>query len=310
MKNVFALAAASLLLASCSGAGLTSSAVPNAPSSEFRQRQDVLGGAPSLLRRPVHIALFDAPIPGAWGAQFNVALEGIQLLSKASANTTTAYTFATFTPETMVNLIALQKNAMGFDGSAPVGAYTGVRLLIDTSKSALVLGGWSIPVVWGSPGHASPAAVVAVDFNVPFAVGQPSGSSGNGGAKLTLDFNVMQSVKFSNGAIYVQPSVAAANAAAQAEGRVRNAAGNPVYDATVLALDPKGKVVNSTATASDGTFVLHALPPGPYTIVVKNNYTTAAGVVVTASGNDAGAAPMQMIVVSPEEMLDLGTLVD
>jgi hypothetical protein len=304
MKSVFALAAA-LLLASCSGAGLSSSAVPNAPSSVSLQPLDLLGGAPGRTLSALHLALFDAPIPGAGGAQVNVALEGIQLLSG-----TTATTFQTFTPETLVNLIALQKNPLGFDGKAPDGSYTGVRLLIDTRRSAVVLAGHTFPIVWGSPGNPSTAAVVAVDFNVAFAVGKAGGNANNGVTKLTLDFNVMQSIKIANGTIYVQPSVTAANAAGQANGNVLNVAGKPVYDATVLAVDASGHVANSTATAPDGTFVLHALPPGEYTIVVKNSYTTGAGVPVTASGNDAGAAPTQNVVISPEEDLNLNTLID
>jgi hypothetical protein len=298
MKIALALIA-TLLLADCTSSGLSSSAVPNAPTSAFRQPLDVLGGAPTKLF-PVQLALFDAPIPNAGGAQVNVALEGIQLLSG-----TTTSTFSTFRPEKNVNLIALQKGAMRFDGHVPAGPYTGVRLLIDTAKSNVVLFGYKIPIVWGSPGNPSPAAVIAVDFNVAFGVG-----GGGGDTKVTLDFNVMESVKFANGAIYVQPSVTAANAAAQAQGRVRNAAGKPVYDATVLALDLSGHIVNSTATAADGTFVLHALPPGQYTIVVQNSYTTSAGTPVNASGNDAGAAPTQSIVLSPEDNLDLGTLID
>ena len=304
MKIVSALAA-SFMLASCAPSGLTSGAVPTAPSSTSRQPQDLLGGAPTKALHPLHLALFDAPIPGAWNAQVNVALDGIQLLSG-----TTASTFKTFTPASVVNLIALQKNPLGFDGLAADGSYTGVRLLSDTSKSAVVLGGYTIPIVWGSPGHPSPSSVIAVDFNVAFGVGKAGGNPNNGVTKLTLDFNVMQSVKIANGVIYVQPSVTAANAAGEAKGVIRNAAGKNVYDATVLALDPGGNVVNSTATASDGTFVLHALPPGFYTIVVKNSYTTTAGTLVTASGNDAGAAPTQSVVVSPEETLDLGTMID
>lgn len=304
MKSVLALAAA-LLLASCSGAGLSSSAVPNAPSSVSRQPLDLLGGAPGRSMSTLHLSLFDAPIPGAAGAQVNVALEGIQLLSGTNATT-----FQTFMPEALINLIALQKNPMWFEGKAPDGAYTGVRLLIDTKRSAVVLAGHTFPIVWGSPGNPSTAAVIAVDFNVAFGVGKAGGNANNGVTQLTLDFNVMQSIKIVNGTIYVQPSVTAANAAGQANGNVRNAAGKPVDDATVLAVDTSGHVVNSTATASDGSFILHALPPGEYTIVVKNSYTTTAGVLVTASGNDAGAAPTQNVVVSPEENLELDTLID
>ena len=131
-----------------------------------------------------------------------------------------------------------------------------------------------------------------------------------GGAKVTLDFNVMQSVRYMNGAIYVQPSVTAANMAAQVQGKLENAAGKPVSSATVLAVDASGKTVNSTVTANDGKFVIHALPPGMYTIQVKNSYVTSAGETITAANADSGAAPSAFVVLSPEDDLELDTLVD
>ena len=78
----------------------------------------------------------------------------------------------------------------------------------------------------------------------------------------------------------------------------------------MLATDLTGRVVNVTASGSDGKFTLHALPPGAYTIAVKNSYVTASGETVTATGNDAGAAPSQLVVLSPEDQLELDSLVD
>ena len=113
--------------------------------------------------------------------------------------------------------------------------------------------------------------------------------------------NMMQSVRFAN---------AAANAAAQVSGTIKNRAGSPVANASVLATDPTGHVINATVTAADGTFTLHALTPGAYTIAVKNSYVTASGETITATGNDIGAAPSQLVVLSPEENLQLDSLVD
>ena len=167
----------------------------------------------------------------------------------------------------------------------------------------------TIPIVWGTPGHATTSPVVAVDFNVGFTAGGVL--KGNKTTSITMDFNVMQSVRFANGTIYVQPSVTAANAAAQVSGKIKNAAGKPVANASVLAMDLTGHLANVTATDSDGKFTLHALPPGAYTIVVKNSYVTASGETITATGNDAGASPSQLIVLSPEDQLNLNnSLVD
>ena len=97
---------------------------------------------------------------------------------------------------------------------------------------------------------------------------------------------------------------------AQVAGTIKNRAGKPVASASVLATDLTGHVVNVTATGSDGKFTLHALPPGAYTIAVKNSYVTASGETITATGNDAGAAPSQLVVLSPEDQLELDSLVD
>ena len=233
----------------------------------------------------------------------NVAVAGVQLLTNVGA-----VPFISYSQPKVVNLIDLQKNAFTFDGTAPIGSYTGVRMLIETAHSSVVVGNMTIPIVWGAPGQPSTSPVIAVDFNVAFAAGNLL--KGNKPTTITLDFNVMQSVRFANGTIYVQPSVTAANAAAQASGTIKNRAGKPVSNASVLAMDLTGRQINVTATGTDGKFVLHALPPGAYTIVVKNSYVTASGETITATGNDAGAAPSQLVVLSPEDQLELDSLVD
>jgi len=97
---------------------------------------------------------------------------------------------------------------------------------------------------------------------------------------------------------------------AKLNGTITNGTGKPVSNASVLTMDVSGHLINVTATGSDGKFTLHALPPGAYTIVVKNSYVTASGETVKATGNDAGAAPSQFVVLSPEDNLRLNTLVD
>jgi hypothetical protein len=63
-------------------------------------------------------------------------------------------------------------------------------------------------------------------------------------------------------------------------------------------------------TASDGSFTLHALAGGVYTISVDNSYTSASGNTITAIGNDAGAAPSVPIDLAPSDQLNIGTLID
>ncbi len=299
MKSVLASLAVALSLTACNVSGPATSIVPGAATGAPRDTQDFMGGAPSRL----HVALYDAPLRNMPGVKVNVALAGVQLLTS-----TGALPFVSYGSPQVVNLIDLQHNALTFDGTTPSGRYTGIRLLIESARSNVAIGNMTIPIVWGTPGHPSTSPVIAVDFNVAFAAGGLL--SGDKPTTITLDFNVMQSVKFANGTIYVQPSVTAANAAAQVNGTIKNRAGKPVANASVLAMDLTGRLINATATGSDGKFVLHALTPGAYTIMVKNSYVTASGETITATGNDAGAAPAQLIVLSPEDQLELDSLVD
>jgi hypothetical protein len=301
MKKLLASIAVVFALTACNVSGTSMSAVPGAAGGTPRDTQDFLGGAPSA---KVNIALYDAPLSNMPGVKVNVALAGVQLLASNGA-----VPFVSYSQPRVVNLIDLQKNPLTFDGTTPSGQYTGVRLLIESAHSNVVIGNMTIPIVWGTPDHPTTSPVIAVDFNVAFAAGKIVNLNSSS-TEITLDFNVMQSVRFANGTIYVQPSVTAANAAAQVTGKIKNAAGKPVTNASVLATDLTGHLINVTATAADGTFTLHALTPGAYTIAVKNSYVTASGETVTATGNDAGAAPSQLIVLSPEDKLELDSLVD
>ena len=267
-----------------------------------RDTNDLLGTPPA--RYATQVALFDAPLNGLPDVKVNIGILGVQLLQ-----TSGAVPFVTNKKAQIVNLLELQNHSQNFDGQAPGGQYTGVRVLIDPTSSNVAIGNFRLPIVWGTPGHPTTSPVVAVDFPCAFTLSALNKLL-SGDMKIALDFNVMQSVRFANGVIYVQPSVSAASMAAQLKGSVRNLAGKPVSSATVLAVDASGRVINSTATLNDGSFVIHALPPGVYAIEVKNQYVSASGETYTAVGADPGAAPTAAVILSPNDNVDLDALTD
>lgn len=290
-----ALLLATLALAACSTAGSSLSSVPSDSSGGApRWSQTILGGAPAA---KLNVALFDAPIAGMPGVKVNVGIDAVQLIAQDG----TAVPFVSNKQPSVVNLLDLWDHSYNFQGTAPARAYAAVRLLIDPATSSVTIGKFSIPIAWGTPGHVSTASVIAVDFPCNFVLTGMSGKT----PQIALDFNVLHSVTFRNGTIYVQPTVAAASSPAQVKGEVKNAKGDAVVSATVLAVDALGHVVNSTVTNSDGKFVIHALPAGIYTIQVKNSYVTAMGDTVTATHADAGASPSAVVVLSPSDDLEL-----
>ncbi|HTD34150.1 MAG TPA: carboxypeptidase regulatory-like domain-containing protein [Candidatus Elarobacter sp.] len=299
MKAVVLLAA--LALASCSG-GSTLSTVPTGSDSSLKTPYDVLGGTPMLTSK-LKVSLFDAPVSGIPGIAVNMGIDAVQVVKPDGS----AVPFVTNAKPDVVNLLDLQDHSEDFSGSAPAGTYSAVRVLIDPKTTNVTIGKFTIPILWGTAAQPLTSSVIAVDFPCTFVLtGLPGGTVPH----VTLDFNVLRSVKYANGAIYVQPSVSAASSAAQVQGHVRNAAGKNVANASVLAVDVLGNVVNNTVTASDGTFWLHALPPGIYTIQVRNSYVTPLGETITASGNDAGAAPTVPAVLGPNDNVNLNDITD
>jgi Carboxypeptidase regulatory-like domain/Domain of unknown function (DUF4382) len=296
MKAAFLLAA--LALAGCSTPA-SLSAIPADASLAMRSPADLLGTPPLAKLR---VSLFDAPLPNLPEVKFNIGIDGVQLLAANG----TAVPYVTQTHPQMVNLLDLQAHSQDFNGTAPAGGYSGVRLLIDTASTSLTIGKFTIPIVWGTKAQPIGGSVLAIDFPCNFVLSGVKDALGT----VALDFNVLHSVSFSGNTIYVQPNVVAAAAPAQITGAVHNAAGKPVTSAVVLAVDALGHVANSTVTGSDGNYNLHAIPAGIYTIQVQNSYVTAQGNTVTASGADAGAAPSMPAVLSPNEKLNVPVLVD
>jgi Carboxypeptidase regulatory-like domain/Domain of unknown function (DUF4382) len=314
MKLPLALAVvASLALSACGGSHGTSPALPGkAVTSQSHVRHlkgeksklDILGGTPT--RFLLSLDLFDAPLIGADSAtsQFNAGIIGIDAVD---SNGDSWQLIANGSPQ-VVNLLALQSTSLTLgNGTLPAGTYPSVQLLLDPATTTVTYNGHSYPVIFSDPNHPwwDPSQTVE-------AVSVPLSVTGNGGDTIgaTLDFNVFQSANLSNGVVYVTPTIAGGIGSPTINGTVANAAGGPVANATVIATDNNGNVANTALTAADGSFHIRGINSGGYTVSVANTYTTNAGVTVTASDSDPGAAPSAYVVVGPNSQITLSTLRD
>jgi carboxypeptidase family protein/uncharacterized protein DUF4382 len=271
--------------------------------SKGRKPSDVLGGAPSYRQG---LDMYDAPLIGATAAnsQFNVGILGVDAIDQNGDS----WQLTGSDTAQIVNLLALQNTSLDLgSGDLPAGTYVSMQLLLDPAKTSVVYNGQAYPVQFVDSNHPwwdSSQTIQAV--SVALSV------TGNAGDSLraTLDFNVFQSANLSNGVVYLTPTVAGGNGQPAISGTVANAGGAPVSNATVVATDANGVVANTALTAADGSFHIRGINPGGYTVSVMNTYTTAAGVTVTASGADDGAAPSRYVVVGPNSQVNLGQLSD
>jgi hypothetical protein len=319
MKPILSVGIATVLaLCGCGNSHGSATAVPGAALSaqthhthvrhlkNGRRPQDVIGGAPAIRLFNLSISLFDAPLIGAsaGNAQFNAGILGVDAIDSAGDSW---QLIANDSPQ-VVNLLALQSSALAMgSGSLPAGTYPSIQLLLDPATTTVTFNGQTYPARFTDPNHPwwDPAQTIeAVD--VPLTI------SGNGGDTLnaTLDFNVFQSANLADGVVYLTPTVAGGMGSPTISGTVANAAGQPVSNATVVATDENGNVANTSPTAADGSFHIRGINPGSYTVSVMNSFTTNAGVAVTASGNDDGAAPSVRAIVGPNTQLTLPTLRD
>lgn len=282
----------------CGGAHSLPPAQPSAPSAADRVVLDTIGGSPPLR---LQLRLYDAPLPEGRNAQVNLALLGADAVAGGVATRLVAYQ----QPQ-MVDLLTLQQIPLALAGTVPAGHYDAVRLLVDPTRSNVVIAGRVYPMVFEQQmWHRRGAAPLSLDAAVAL-----SGASG-ADLDVSVDFNVFDSVAIRGGRAYVRPKLVAAENAAQVNGRVVDSHGVPVDDATIVASDASGRVINTTLTAADGSFTLHALSAGSYRIVVRNSYLTDSGDAVVASGATARlGGPSVDVVLPPSGVLDVGTLID
>lgn len=181
--------------------------------------------------------------------------------------------------------------------TVPAQTYSQLRYVLDLSYTqAIFTDGSTLPVKF-SGGYtksssgmgaststtydATYANAIDVTVNAPFAVSSD--------VAIMADFNLGESLNDSGNTILMRPTLAAASGAATITGFVVNAYGNPVQDATVVAVGSNGAAVNSDTTGANGSFNLHALAADRYKLIVYNQYTNAAGYKLSSAGATTSA---------------------
>jgi hypothetical protein len=296
--------AALFALSACGGAGSAGSppspgaVLPAGPSADYTARlpQNSLGGIPCF---SLSISLFDAPLTFGSDDQVNLAVLGVNLVGSDG----TSHPMVTFPKPVVVDLLKLKNAARKFDTVAMAGSYSAIEFILMPALTSVVVSGTRYPVQFGRGMVASP---------VPIALDSPIAIAGTNKSKVnvTIDFNALESVSLSGGVARIDPHFVSSTDETQVHGRVHNSAGKPVSGATILVQDASGAIVNSSVSDKDGTFAVHALRAGAFTVAVRNTYTSASGVTVVATGATSTAPSAVDVQLAAGVDLDLGTLDD
>jgi len=283
-----------IALAACSASHTAGSAGSVIPASAVRHVQDTLGGIPMSM----NVSLYDAPLPKSGDAHVYLAVAGMDVVAGGVAQPLVSYD----SPRT-IDLLTLKHTALLLSGTLPAGSYDAIRLLVNATQSNVTIDGRVYPMIFAQHGRSQPS-IIAID--APINVSGVQGQA----VPLDVDFNVLESISLRGNYAYAHPKLVVARSAARVIGRVVNAAGEPVENATVAAYDRQGTVANTTVTEPDGSFVLHALKPGQYHIAVLNSHLTDGGDLVVARGATSLVGSTTDITVAPADVLDLGALSD
>jgi hypothetical protein len=330
------------ILSGCSGS--SGSAVPStsgsaasktSPTSPAGKHADEVLGGGSKLR----VLLGDAPpvIGNLIPTSINIGIDAVNVIYQGQI-----INIATYTTPYVVNIMANagQPSNVGI-GQVYTGNYDHIQFVVDIPTSNLVANGTTYPISFltgqttqSSVGFGSGTTTVV--GNAASATASPAPSpnpnqitmtvggdfliQGSPAAQIQADFNALESLNMnSSGQIIAVPTLVADASVnvGNVTGTVLNQAGGPVANAVVVALDATGNVANTTNTDANGNFSLHTLDVndggGTYQLVIYNNYTTASGQILTASGADAASGAFTQgpsITVTSQATTALGNLAD
>jgi hypothetical protein len=265
---------------------------------------DQIGGG---VGKRLLVRLGDAVLPNGSKIQaVNLGIDQI-LATDAYGNVTTV---AQYTSPQVVNVMAYQGgNGIPIaDGAVANTVYASLTIVVDTATSNYIGGAGATRALTFATNAASRSTsgfgttttttagplpgTVAITFNQPFSV---AGSSMN----VDVDLNLLESINATAAAVYnsnvARPSVSVADESNEGSvsGTVQNTSGTAVANAVVVAIAGNGAAAASGVTDASGSFLLHTLTGGSYTLEVFNQYVNAAGWSVNAQNSTGGSGAIQ-----------------
>jgi len=280
--------------------------------------KDTLGGIPMS---SISILLTDAPprIGNLTPSAVNIGIDSVAVISNGVVTTLASYP----TPY-VVNVMAAQTDPSSIGiGDVFNGAYQKLRFVVDVQSSGVVANGITYPLDFLTDTRTQSTAgagkttqttsvspgTVAMTVTAPFTVG------GDPAKDVIADFNALESIaQRDDGSLVARPTLFAVptELAGKIAGTVLGVSGAPVSGATIVALDKHGRVANTVDTDTDGTFTIHTIKAGTYHIVVFNNYTTASGQQLSASGQTSEQTVIRgpLVHVTAGATAQVGTIQD
>lgn len=324
MKRTLATTAAVLMsfgLTACSmhGSQPLDDTLSGAKSAPLRP-MDVYGG---IGNRLLNVLLGDAA-PHLGNKTVTRVDVGIREIDAVSNGTT--YVLAHYSKPRVVNVLQFQDNngAQVANSDKAQTTYQQVRLVVDVPTSQVVFKGKdSVPLNFLTNATTSSSAQAGANTTtvadgpgaVDITVTQPFSVPSNGNPDVRVDFNLYESLGMLRNenvvalpALFVAPRVNMGSIS----GTLQNASGTAVSNATVVAVASDGTIGNTTCTDANGNFTLGTLRSGTYQLVIYNQYTTAVGQQVYASGASSSASSVTgpAVTVTGGNTTSLGTIAD
>lgn len=327
-QTAAALALLTALVAGCSGSGAGSLPTTTiSPSTDTARPvvhpDDTLGGvgnfAGGAMNGLLNILLTDAPpqIGGMTPTAINLGIDSVSVVADGHV-----IMLQQFSTPYVVNVLATQGDPASIAmGQVAQTAYDRLQFTVDVASSNVVANGQTYPIQFLT--NTQTQSTVDAGFStkttgnsqtVTMSVKGAFLVDGNPAQAIQADFNALESLAMSNGQIVARPTLFAVPQAltGDATGTVESRSGTPVQGAVVVAVDALGNVDNTTSTDQNGNFHLHTIAGGLYCLYVFNEYTTASGQNLNASGNGSGAMYVKggLVTVVPGQSVSAGTIAD